>query len=307
MNRSLLLLVSSAILCWSAAAFADKPVSIKGKAPPPEPAPEQAKKTEAQKPFDHSELGARDAAAEKAVAKVKERCVADPMSREGPTEEEQARCNLAVARLVGLGMKGAPSILAALDEADELDSYYAVNRLLFTLGKIDDKKLRRVVVDGFATIAKEESDAQVMLVYQLPETLEAMLGASPPVDVPWDTAAVTDAWEENRRTAARWSAFLDENADKTRKQIAAAHLARARKEKADEDPIKAYRAIEHLVDRAPFEALRAAKGYLKRDGLDGDVEAGFESLMSEAEWRIEEQKAKAASAPKLPAPAKSRS
>lgn len=307
MNRSLLVLLSAAVVSWSAAALADKPISIKGKAPPPETAPEQAKKTEVQKPFDYSELGARDAAAEKAVTKVKERCVADPMSREGPTAEEQARCNLAVARLVGLGKKGAPSILAALDQADELDSYYAVNRLLFTLGKIDDKKVRRVVVDGFATIAKEEADAQVMLVYQLPETLEAMLGASPPVDVPWDTAAVTDAWEENRRTAARWKAFVDENADKTRKQIAAEHLARARKEKADEDPIKAYRAIEHLVDRAPFEALRAAKGYLKRDGLDGDVEAGFESLMSEAEWRIEEQNAKAASAPKLPAPAKSRS
>jgi hypothetical protein len=294
MNRSLLLLVSCAILCWSAAAFADKPVSIKGKAPPPEPAPEQAKTTEAQKPFDYSELGARDAAAEKAVAKVKERCVADPMSREGPTAEEQARCNLAVARLVGLGKKGAPSILAALDEVELIDSYYAVNRLLFTLGKIDDKKVRRVFVDGFATIAKEESDAQVMLAYQLPETLEAMLGASPPVDVPWDTAAVTDAWEENRKTAARWSAFLDENADKTRKQIAAAHLAKAKKEKADEDPIKAYRAIEHLVDRAPFEAFRAAKAYAGREGLEKDVADGFESLMAQAEWRIEEQNAKAA-------------
>lgn len=306
MKFSVLALLSSALVGWSTAALADQPIKIKGKAPPAERAPEQAKKAEVQKPFDYSELGAREAAAEKAVAKVKERCVADPMSREGPTPEEQARCNLAVAQLTGLGKKGAPSILVALNAADEIASYYAVNRLLFSLGKIDDKQVRGVVVDGFATIAKEEADAQAILVYQLPETLEAMMGSCPPVDLPWENGAVTDAWEENRKTAARWSAFATENADKTRKQLAAEHMTRARKEKASEDPAKAYRAIEHLVDRAPFEALKAAKAYASRKDLDEDIADAFESLESQAEWRIEELRAKAPP-PKLPPPSKSRS
>ena len=307
MKRSLLVLVASALVCWSAAAIADKPVNIKGKAPPADPPPARAKTTEAQRPFDYSGLGARDAAADKAVAKVKERCVADPMSREGPTPEEQARCNLAVAQLTGLGKKGAPSILAALDEARGYEGYYAVNRLFFALGKIDDKKVRGVVVEGFSTFAKEEDDEASLIGENVQLALEAMMGATPPVALPWEPAVVTDHWEATRHAAAAWKGFAAENADKTRKQIAAEHVTRARKEKASDDPAKAYRAIEHLVARAPFEALKAAKAYASREGLDDDVASAFELLQSQAEWRIEDLRAKAPPPKKSPPPSKSRS
>lgn len=291
MNRTLVLAVSLAISTWSAAALADKTVSIKGKAPPAEPAPEKAKTIETKKPFDFGELGARDAAADKAIAKVMERCVSDPFSREGPTVTETARCNAAVARLTAFGKKAAPSIFAALNSPDGLESYYAMNRLLFALGKIDDKKVRSVAIDGFATIAKEESDVHASFAYQIPESLEAMMGATPPVQLPWEPSEVSDPWEEHRKTAGAWKEFAADNEDKTRKQIASAHLAKARKEKTDDDPAAAYRAIAFLVARSPLEAKRAAEAYLKREGLEGDVESGFDMLKSQAEWKIEEQQA----------------
>ncbi|NUO50885.1 MAG: hypothetical protein HOV80_18690, partial [Polyangiaceae bacterium] len=269
---------------------------VKGKAPPPASPPAQAKTAETTKPFDASKLGQRDATSDKEVARVNERCVSDPFSREGPSPAENAKCTAAVARLVARGKKAAPSILAALNEKNEDRSYYASNRLLFALGKVDDKKVRQAVADGFVAIAKAEMDDQTDIIYQIPDALEAMMGAAPEVDAPWKASSVTDSWEEHRQTAARWKAFVAANEGKSRKQISQDRFAQARKDKADADAEKAYRAISFLVSRSPNEALKAAKAYQKRDDLDDDVASEFESLQSQAEMHIEEQQARAARA-----------
>ncbi len=291
MKRSVSVLVGCVVAAWSVVAFADKPAPpLKGKAPPPEVAPEKSKTVETKSPFDYSELGKRDAAIEKEIAKVHERCLSDPMSREGPTPEETAKCNVAVSKLLVRGSKAAPSILAALNRVDDASSYYAVNRLLFVVGKMDDKKVRKAVVDGLETVTKEEKEDLYMIAYQLPGTLESMLGAAPPVSVPWDDTSVTDHWEEQRNQAEAWGAFIEANAKKTRAQIVGEHLGKARKDKASSDAAAAWRAINFLVQRSPTEALAAANAYLKRDGLESDVSSGFEMLKNQAEWLIEERK-----------------
>jgi hypothetical protein len=284
-------LAALVVLTWSQIASADKPSPpLKGKAPPEEKAPERAKRVETKKPFDFSDLGARDAASDKDVARVNERCVSDPMSREGPTPEEEARCNAAVAKLVARGKKAAPSILASLNTLDNDRSYYASNRLLFALGKIDDKKVRGAVLAGYSTIAKEELEDHTLVVHQLPEALESMLGAAPPAMIPWEEQPVTDGWEEHRLGAKTWQTFLGATEGKTRKQITLEHFAKSRKEKADDDAKKAYQAISFLVTRSPHEALKAADAYAKRKDLDSKIVVAFDSLKSEAEWRVEELK-----------------
>jgi hypothetical protein len=296
MKTALTLAAGLLVATLSGRASADGAPPVKGKAPPPASAPAQAKTVEMTKPFDGSKLGSRDAASDKEVARVNERCVSDPFSREGPSPQENARCNLAVARLVARGKKAAPSILAALNEKSDDASYYASNRLLFALGKIDDKKVRKALVDGFVAIAKDEMEDQTDIVYQIPETLEAMMGAAPDTAAPWKDASVTDAWQEHRQTAARWRSFVEANEGQSRKQIAQEHLSQARKEKGDKDPEKAYRAIAFLISRSPNEALKAAKAYQKRDDLEDNVASEFESLKVQAEMQIEEQQARAARA-----------
>lgn len=296
MKRAFTALVGLLALAISGQARADGPPPVKGKAPPAETPPAQAKTVQTKKPFDASELGARDAAADKDVARVDERCMSDPMSREGPSPEEVAKCNAAVARLMARGKKGAPSIFAALNSLNSESSYYGTNRLLFALGKIDDKKVRNVVLAGFQKIAADELDENFMMVHHIPETLEAMLGAAPEAIVPWEYESVTDHWEEQREVAARWKAFAGANADKSRLELAAERAKKARKEKADADPKKAYRAIKFLVSRSPSEALNAAKAYQKRKDLAEDVASEFESLQFEAEMVLEEQRARAARA-----------
>ena len=296
MKTALTLAAGLLVATLAGRASADGAPPVKGKAPPRASAPAQAKTVETTKPFDASKLGARDAASDKEVERVNERCVSDPFSREGPSPQETAKCNLAVARLVARGKKAAPSILAALNAKNEDASYYGKGRLLFALGKIDDKKVRKALVDGFAAIAKEEMEDQTDIVYQIPETLEAMMGAAPETPAPWKDASVTDAWQEHRQTAARWKSFVEANEAQSRKQISQDRFAQARKEKADKDPEKAYRAIAFLLSRSPNEALKAAKAYQKRDDLEDDVASEFESLQSQAEMQIEERQAQAARA-----------
>ncbi len=296
MKTALTLAAGLLVATLAGSASADGAPPVKGKAPPRASPPAQAKTVETTKPFDASKLGKPDATSDKEVARVNESCVSDPFSREGPSPKETARCNLAVARLVARGKKAVPSILVALNVQNEEASYYGKSRLLFALGKIDDKKVRKAVVDGFVAIAKAEMEDQTDIVYQIPETLEAMMGAAPELIAPWKESSVTDAWQEHRQTAARWKAFIEANQDKSRKQIAQNRITQARKEKADADPEKAYRAISFLLSRSPAEALKAAKAYQKRDDLDEDVASEFESLQTQAEMQIEELQARAARA-----------
>lgn len=295
MKTALTLAAGLLVATLAGRASADGAPPVKGKAPPPASPPAQAKTVETTKPFDASKLGQRDAASDKAVARVKERCVSDPFSREGPSAEEKARCTFAMARLLVLGKKAAPSILAELNDKDDA-SYYASNRLLFALGRIDDKKVRQAFVDGYVEIAKAEMRDQDDIVYELSATLEAMMGAAPEVTAPWKATPVTDSWEEHRQTAARWKAFIATNEAKSRRQIAQDRFVQARKDKADADPEKAYRAISFLVSRSPAEALKAAKAYQERDDLEDDVASEFESLQTQAEMEVEERQARAARA-----------
>ncbi len=295
MIRNLSLLVALGALTLGATARADKPAPpLKGAAPPAEAAPSRAKTVDAGKPFDASGLGKRDAASDKAVAAVEAQCLSDPMSREGPTPAESARCQVAVARLLARGKHAAPSIFARLNRGADADAgYYATSRLLFALSKIEHDDVRLATVRGYESIAKEELEDHEGLLWQMDDTLRGMYGAGPAIALPWAPSVVRDEWEAMRAAAADWVVFAGEHAGKARKRTAADALARARRERADDDPAKAYRGISFLLDKSPGEALKAAQAYLKRSDLEPAVASAFEGLESDAEWRVEEQRERA--------------
>jgi hypothetical protein len=165
---------------------------------------------------------------------------------------------------------------------------------------MDDEKIRKLLVDGYGALATKRFEDSQFIAWAMPWNLEKMMGAGPGVSVPWEHHAVTDAGEEIRRESARWKAFVAANEGKTRKEIVAEHLAKARKEKADDNARKAYRAISFLIEHDPEEASKAARAYSKRRGLKGDVQVGFENLEARANFAVEERRGRKPVRPKGP-------
>ncbi len=267
----------------------DKSPTFVGKvAPSPKPAPAKAKTAvESDKaPFDVSELPAIDRETEKAIAAVDEACVASPMSREGPTPQETARCNLAISRVVARGKAGASAILTALNDVVGAHPYYARAQLYVALGKIDDPKARSVLIGGLEKIGRSQLVDHVVESWVIQETLFAMFGAGPEATAPWEpTPSVSDGWEEAKLAAAEWRKVETAWAGKKRNEVLITRLTSAKKEKTSDDPTVAYRAVAYLVKQAPREAKLAGAQYAKRKGLAEEVAAAFEDLSSEADFR----------------------
>jgi hypothetical protein len=268
----------------------EKSPTIQEKVPPkPKPAPAQAKTAvvDEKAPFDLSGLPPLDRETEKAIGALDEACVASPMSREGMSPKEEARCNLAMARVVARGKVGASAILAALNDHDAVHTYYARAQLYSALGKVDDPKVRGVVIAGLEKIGKEHLEEFVSDTYEMQAALFAMFGAGPEAIAPWDAAVpVSDGWEEAKLAAAEWRKVEATWAGKKRNEVLITRLTSAKKEKASDDPKVAYRAIAYLVKQAPREAKTAATLYSKRKDLKEDIAAAFEDLSSEAEFRV---------------------
>ncbi|HTJ80138.1 MAG TPA: hypothetical protein VL400_00405 [Polyangiaceae bacterium] len=253
------------------------------KAPPP--APQEA--AEAPKgPFDGSALGAIDPVTVKAIAALDEACVSSPMSREGMTREEEARCNLAMARITARGKAGASAILASLDDSGGNHPYYARSQLYAALGKLDDEKVREAVVAGYEKIAKEKLEDFESDSYELDETLKTMFATGPEADIPWETTPVADNWATLAATTAAWRKVATDNAGKKRNEILIGRLTAAKKDKKSDDPKVAYRAIAYLLRPAPREAKTSAHLYAARKDLPEDVASAFGDLESEAEFRL---------------------
>jgi len=257
------------------------------KAPPPAPAPTEQAKTA----FDTGGLSAIDPVTVKAIAALDEACVASPMSREGMSHDEEVRCNLAMAKISARGKVGASAVFAALNDPNAAHPYYARSQLYAALGKIDDEKIRGVVVAGLQKIATEELSDYEQDLYQLDETLNAMFATSPDADVPWDAKPVPDDWEGARANSRAWLAVQSKWAGKKRNEILITRLTTAKKDKTSADPKVAYQAIAYLVRHTPRTAKASAHTYAARDELAAEVRSGFEDLEQEAEFRLTEPNA----------------
>ena len=289
MMRKKLLTVSLVLSAFAFGATADageKP-PISGKAPPKVPPKQEAAKPAATGPFDLSKLDPVDSATTKAIAALAERCLASEFSREGPSAQEVAKCNAAVASVGAQGKKGVSAILAVLNDPTYKLRTFGRQRLYGVLAKMEDEKTRDVVIEGLAKIASEKLSDHIAYAGEIDKTLRAMAGSGPAVAIPWEAkAAVRDSFAELADSAAAWRAFHKANEGKTRAQMTEEALKEARAGKKDDDPKKAYRAINALWQHAPKEALGAVKAYRKRSDLAKPTAEAFEWLESRIEFQI---------------------
>jgi hypothetical protein len=270
-------------------ASADGPKPIAEQAPTKSApaAPPSSAKTVATReaPFDAKPFGAIDPTTAKLVRRVEETCHESPFSRDGMSPAEEAKCNAEVARLLGRGALAVPAILARLNDCEGLESYYARTRLYHVLGRQHDQRVRWALVDALTWVSDTETEDYAIDTTMIEHALEQAFGSAPPPPLPWDDQPVVEAWAEARASAARWAAYAAGHRGKTRGQIVAETMTRARKELASTDVGAAYRAIASLMPLAPREAGRAASAYAARDGLTDRERAAFQDLESEAQWR----------------------
>jgi len=234
--------------------------------------------------FDGRALGRVDPAVQKLIDGIEEGCRDRFMSREGPSLADQRRCDAAVARLTARGRGAAPAMFEWLNDS-ETKFGYARNRVFFALSKIDDPKVRETLLAGAERITREKREEFGEDLWTLDGTLRGMFGAGPAVDAPWVEAVVTDDWERHARDVQRWRAFAVAAGSKRRSALRGEALRSARAGKTDDDPVRAYQAIAALLELAPREARPAAAAYAKRV-TDAPVRDAFESLESEATWRL---------------------
>jgi len=277
-------------------AAADVKAPIAGKAPPAEvekPKQKQAAKTEPApegeiRPFDISGLGPIDPATDKAIGALDTTCRSSEFRREGPSQAEVAKCNVAIAKVATSGKKGASAIFASLNTLrHQKMRSFSRSRTFSLLGKLEDETVRDVLVTGLAKIASEKASAYVGDARLIDQTLREMAGSGPLTAIPWEEKTVRDSWQSVAASAEAWRAFQKANAGKKRAEIVKEALALARADRKSDDAKKAYRAVEVLIQRAPKEALAAARQYQKRSDLPDAVRGAFASLESRCEWAAE--------------------
>lgn len=281
----------SAALAWPAVTLAqDRPPSVKGEAPPSEAEKKksaEAKAKAAEGPFSLSGLGPVDPTTQKAIQKLDQACTASPMSREGMSAQEEARCNAAMAAVSARGGAGAAAILAALNDGKSERPYYARTQLFLALGKVQDPAVRSAVVGGLEKIAKDKLEDHNQDLWQIEDTLRTMFAGGPDPELPWDPAPTVDEWEGAVRSSVAWRKIENASAGKTRFELFAARLVDARKRRVDADPKAAFRAIAYLVRHAPREGKSAAHAYAGRKDLTPEIKSAFEDLESEAEFKLQ--------------------
>jgi hypothetical protein len=252
--------------------------------PPTDPSTDATVEVASVRVFDGRALGRVDPAVQKLIAGIEEGCRDRFMSREGPSLADQRRCDAAVARLTARGRGAAPAMFEWLNDSDTKFGY-ARTRVFFALSKIDDPKVRETLLAGAERIVREKREEFGADLWTLDGTLRGMFGAGPAVDAPWVEAAVADDWQSHALEVERWRAFAVASGPKRRSTLRAEALRSARATKSDDDPIRAYQAIAALLELAPREARPAAAAYAKRV-TDAPVRDAFESLESEATWRL---------------------
>jgi len=280
----------SAALCVQASvAFADGPKPIAENAPkkpaPAPPAEVQNRAAARDTPFDPKGFGPVDPTTARIVRSVEQSCYESPFSRDGMSPDEEAKCNAQVARLLGRGAMAVPAILARLNDREGLESYYARTRLYHVLGLQHDQRLRVALVDALAWIGDTETEDYAMDGSMIESALTQSFGSAPAPLVPWLDEPVVEMWAEARSKAAKWSDFAKTHKGKSRGQIVAETMTRARKELASPDAAVAFRAMSSLMLHAPREVARAAQAYASREGLDEQAQLAFENLAGDAEWR----------------------
>jgi hypothetical protein len=256
--------------------------------PPVEIVPRDTVKADTE-PFDLSKLDPVDARATKAIEKVSVACRASEFSREGPLPTEAAKCKTAVNALAAQGPKAASAIIAVLN----LQEYkgmrrFGYERLWNTLAKIDDEKVRNVVIDGYVKISDEKLSSHRWQAYLAEKAMFTLSGDGPPAEIPWTKSKVVRDFDTQLAdSAAGWRAFKKASEGKTRKQLKQAALAAARKNKTSDDPKAAYRAAEVLRRFATLEALFAVRAYQKRKDLTSEVRGAFETLEERIGWDLD--------------------
>lgn len=280
----------SVALCGQAniaSADGPKPIAEKApKTPASAPRPEAAKAAVARDtPFDPKGFGPVDPTTARIVRSVEQTCHESPFSRDGMSPEEEAKCNAQVARLLGRGAMAVPAILARLNDREGLESYYARTRLYHVLGLQHDQRLRVALVDALVWIGDTETEDYAMDGSMIESALTQAFGSAPAPMVPWVDEHVVEMWAEARSNAAKWSDFAKAHKGKSRGQIVAETMTRARKELASPDAAVAFRAMSSLMLHAPREVARAAQAYASREGLEEQAQLAFENLAGDAEWR----------------------
>jgi hypothetical protein len=273
-------------------AYADGPVPIVGQPPPaavspPSPATAGTQSAEAERdvPFDPKGFGKPSPQATKLVLRVEQQCYASPLSREGMTPHDEARCNVAIARLSSMGVAAVPAIVDRLNQRDAIEHYYGRSRLYYVLGRLADQRVRQVMVDGLVWMTVHHESDFVQDLGSMEVALKEAYGGVPMRRAHWAQDVAVDARSEQEQRTAQWVAHAARYRGKTRGYVIADMMGRARRELASADAATAYEAVASLMQFAPREAGRAATAYAAREGLDGEQRSAFEALVSESEWR----------------------
>jgi hypothetical protein len=234
--------------------------------------------------FDVTGFGPVDAASRRLVEQMQASCLASMMSREGPSPAEQRQCRGAMAKLAARGKKAVPAIFEALNR-DDGHALFLRDRLYRTLATLDDPKIRDVLLAGFERMANERIESRGADLWSLDSTLHAMSGDGPDADVPWESTPIVEGWERWADRTAKWREFREKIGPRSRREVRRTAHARARAERASEDPRVAFRAIAKLVELAPAEARSAALAYEKR-ALAPEVREAFRALSADASFRM---------------------
>lgn len=247
---------------------------------------------------DASGLPASTKAAAAEVQNVTKRCDYHEYSRMGPSPEEIAACEAAVARMVKHGPAMIAPAFAALDNRNTPTGARA--RLYNALARTRDMGLAEPLIKGMARIASRKLTQRSWEFQLIERAVESISRADLSVEAPWEPGVSMSSEREALHRAFSWRMWLEKNRGRSHDELAAEALAKARAEVEDADPVKAYKAVHHLLNYAEEEGIAAADKLQKRTDLPEDAHETLRWEMQEAKERIEARKAASAKAPAKP-------